>query len=611
MFMNVEITKLTDVKVEHYSGEAWTDFTPYLIGFNVTDHNINTVPHASLLLFGDRSDFDEYLNMPYRLIRIQTRPESVWQPIFYGYVSHPLTRKIAGTHSTINKIKLSLDCVGAANRLTKDYVSFDYYKLQSAISPHVGSENNWTYRRMIEDMLSNPDSGEDTGFVLHADVNEVGIDANIDRSCSWDRQTILEAVRIVCDRIGYDGYYAFDDTHTPGLYLQKYDDDQTVVAALDPPFINEPEYNYGDINDVFNHIYVWGGVDKGVPSDGDKWTEYGVEKYDPTIWSGETDSNDGTVTPSDVDNTDFAEDYRVNNKAIKFLHTGWSGIRIYGSARKIVTRAALNIANAGLTVDAANRISAINFNIHLFGGGEDAAGAKYGSLYAIDNSGNVIKYANVIALTNPTSASSFICDLAISVELGGNIALAEAGTDGRFGMWQYVSGADFNWADIRTLKIEVDTHFATATPAGEVGFTIDGLQFVGGYPIEPFQPYSTLLNRPVTDEVSKGYYGVSVLHHQDTLLTSFEQAQTEGQRLLNNLAYPHGTLTIQKGDVATTLLKPSMYVTVEGLKQRIADIQYDWHVKDKKVKVTYTLVDPAQPLPPIWTTQNELKRAIK
>jgi len=364
---------------------------------------------------------------------------------------------------------------------------------------------------------------------------------------------------------------------------------------------------------------VWGGVDAGMPSDGDKLTEFAVAKYDPAIWSGETDSNDGTVTPSDVNNTDFGVDYRVNSKAVKFLHTGWSGIHIYGSARKIVTRAALNIANASLTVDAANRISAVNFNIHLFGGGEDAAGAKYGSLYATDDSGNVIKCTNVIALTNPASTSSFICDLAISVELGGNIALAEAGTDGRFGVWQYVSGADFNWADIRTLKIEVNTHFSTATPAGEVGFTIDGLQFVGGYQIVPdFTGINPVgLNPSIYDETpapnnSILNYGLNHLHYQDTLITSFEQAQAEGRRVLENLREPHPTFTVTQSTCPSTQLKPSMLVDCEGVQRRLASIRYRWESKrPDRVFPTYTMVNATAPLPPIWSQDAQLKRAIK
>jgi hypothetical protein len=99
-------------------------------------------------------------------------------------------------------------------------------------------------------------------------------------------------IRTACDRIGYDGYFNVAFTGTPSVKLAAFNKDS--VETLTAPFRGEPEINYGSLSDVCNVIHCWGDVDAGVPSDGDRWTEYAVAKYDPAIWSAATYDINGT-----------------------------------------------------------------------------------------------------------------------------------------------------------------------------------------------------------------------------------------------------------------------------------------------------------------------------
>jgi hypothetical protein len=140
------------------------------------------------------------------------------------------------------------------------------------------------------------------------------------------------------------------------------------------------------------------------------------------------------------------------------------------------------------------------------------------------------------------------------------------------------------------------------------GHYIDGLQFGGGLKIDPFLWPS--LNPPATDGTSISTYGVHPFMHEDSQITSFEQAQAEASRLLTNLKNPIPTLTCVKKDYAT-LLYPSNVVTVGGVDYRIASLVYDWRSSDKSMHTQFNLTPKTSPLPPLWTQENVMRYFVK
>ncbi|MFA5307808.1 MAG: hypothetical protein WC365_10225, partial [Candidatus Babeliales bacterium] len=296
-----------DVDVQYYS-DAWHDLTSYLTAYQVQELGISEVSHAIVNLESARSDFTDFLAAPYKLIRIRNNPSSYY-PIFFGYVDDCHVRTLPGTIA--ERSKISLDLMGYEAKLAQDYITFDYYKHQSAISP-LADSNAYSYRDMIEAYLTYPDSTRDgtglsgTGFTVTAANAPTGIDAIIDGSCNWHKQSLFEATRTVCEHIGYDGYFPrfTSETFTPTINLYPYS--KNSAATLTAPFIEEPEYNYGSLNDVANIAFIWGGIDAGIPSDGDRLTEWAVTKY-PTYPAWTSNALEGNSTIADVDNTIISE----------------------------------------------------------------------------------------------------------------------------------------------------------------------------------------------------------------------------------------------------------------------------------------------------------------
>jgi len=230
---------MTSVKLESYIDSSWVDYTEFASFFNIQDDGIQRVPSAGILLEGDRADFTDILTQPLaNTVRIRIQPQSTWQTVFYGTVTHPTIAKIPGTHSTVDKVKLLLECQNLANKLAKNYVTFDYYALQSAISPYVESADALTYRKVIEDFIETPDSKVSltAWHPLNADVDVNGIDHVIEKSCSFERQSLLGALRTICDRIGYDGYFGTEAA--PGsINLTKYSAGGSSVLEIVAPYV--------------------------------------------------------------------------------------------------------------------------------------------------------------------------------------------------------------------------------------------------------------------------------------------------------------------------------------------------------------------------------------
>jgi hypothetical protein len=610
---------LPEIAVETYNGTTWENLTPHVIYVDSNETGVTRISNCTINFEGLRSDLDSLVSNPYRLLRFKFKdPNNNWHTPFFGYINQPHLKTTAGTIEA--RVKGSLDCLNFSALLDADYCTFDYWKLQSAINPQTSSDVAWTYRKMLGDILLYPDSRRlganpdpdmtAIDFTIEADIDADGLDHVIDSSCTWSQQTIFDVFRTVFDRVGYDGYYTCaSESATPKVKVAKFD--KAISAVFTAPYLGEPEYVGGALDTVRNRIYVWGGVDSGVPSDGDRWTEYAANKYTPHIWYGETGpTTDGTVTPYDVSNeTIFTQNiaYKTGAKCLYFDHTDYNG---HASGLTTVVSSVAKLAllfTETQIIDASNRFTSVSFFLKVEGGGESATHTKIGYLHLVDVDNNEIVYGQIFYIAQPHGINDFVKEYLIQVPLNEDI-------NGNYTVnpnnnWVYYNGSTtFDWSNILALKVRIDTYFASNKPA-QLKFYIDGLQFVGGLAIEPFKPYSAELNPPHYDSASKATHGLYVMHHQNSAISSFEQAYAEGERLLTNLKNPIPTLSFCK--VPTQLLWPGQVVSVDGSLQRLKSINYQWMNSDKKLRAKYQSVPRLSQLPPIWTEENMQKYLIK
>jgi hypothetical protein len=124
-------------------------------------------------------------------------------------------------------------------------------------------------------------------------------------------------------------------------------------------------------------------------------------------------------------------------------------------------------------------------------------------------------------------------------------------------------------------------------------------------------------NSPFIDSNSIALYGVHCLPAQDTLIDSFEYADREKWRLLNNLHQPIPTMDITV-PVLSNLVHPSDLVTVtvpqlniSAQLWRIFHIHYEWDTGNKRIYQTLGVTQQTKPLPPLWAQQPELRQAVR
>lgn len=611
-------TGVCPIKIEYYGSTSWVPLTVYATKFQVQETGITRIPSATVNLEGARSNLDTFITGMYRLIRISFSDRGIWQTIFYGYVNQPHVKSIAGTD--ISRCKINLDCLNFAARLDDDYVTYDYFKDQSALSPST-TVKAWTYRTMIENMLATPDSSRDNtntslgaiDFELVADNDEDGLDHVVESASTWTQQTIFDTIRTTLDRIGYDGYYYCNsETSTPQIIVGPFDKDS--VVSFSAPYLGEPEFVGGSLSNVKNVIFKWGDVDAGVPSDGDRWTELGATKYDPVVWAGQI--SDGSLTISDVDNAHFIVNAETETEVN--YGAGSKSIRFMGSDPAIQwITAQLNITNTeAQNIDCLVRCTSLNFAFYSISNTNFVVPLV---VSLVDANGQRINYSRKpatndvggtpIAVSIPVGFNNTINIFADATRVNGVINIDILDAEKYADQWYYTDGSsNFDWSNIRTAYFTVILPYGYV-PISNWGFELDGVQFAGGLKIEPFQPYSELLNPPSIDQTSIDTYGIHVLPLQDNSLMSFEQAAAEGDRLLANLKNTVNTLTFTK--TPTTLLYPGQVVSVDGTLQRLSAVTYDWSAETKKLIATYTAVAKLSPLPPIWTEENMQRYLIK
>ncbi|MDR0470721.1 MAG: hypothetical protein LBH79_03200 [Nitrososphaerota archaeon] len=618
-------SSVPEITVECYdqNNNAWQDHTNHVVGIDIRETGIQRISTAVINLEGQRSSLESILQTPHRLTRIQFRPPgtNTLTP-FYGYVNADHIKTTAGTIE--EHIKISLDCLNTAARLDDDTITFDYWQLQSAQTPY--TTNNWTYRKMLQNILEYPDSRaagahpSPIAFDIDAPNNPNGIDHVIDSGCNYQTHTIFDVIRTVCDRIGYDGYYYTEsNTIRPKIVLRPFQ--KTASAVFGPNYLREPEYFSGALSDIRNVIYVWGGIDTGYPPDGDRWTEYGYAKYNPRIWSATAD-NGRTATIGDYDHTPQGAligkqkpQYKKGNRCI------YAGSNGYNTQTPVFTLAANlhldRIPDIGPTgLNALHRTTHLNFLFLMAEYQNQSTGMvpiieKHGQktmFYLIDNSGNELRYTAVP--TNYSIANNNVItnnDYFFNLPIGTNAEIKPNGSNTN-NNWEQTRGEEFDWEHLNrfTTAVEITPHGGQNS---QFFLFIDSLQFSGGVKIDPFTMNALNISPVIKDQQSINNYGIHVMHLRDNEINSFEHAKVEATRVLANLKDPIPTMTFTV--VPTQLLWPGDIVQVSGAYHRIKEVHYNWLNTDKKLTATYTCVNQTSPLPPIWTEESYQKYLIK
>jgi hypothetical protein len=261
------------------------------------------------------------------------------------------------------------------------------------------------------------------------------------------------------------------------------------------------------------------------------------------------------------------------------------------------------------SVDTINRCKTLNFNfVTCFSDIDDGDYIWELYVYLTDTSG--VKIVQRIKGTGYEGSTTNHKEKAVSLTLG--TAIMPSIYTNSNDLWYYSSAGTFDWEHVQKVSIRLKITGTEAPISDYYGFAIDGLQFEGGYEIKPFEWYSKTLNPPVQDATSIAAYGMHPIHIQDTTISSFDQAQAEGARVIQNMKDPKPTLSVKKVLPETTQLYPSNVVTVASTEYRIKNIVYNWKYGDRKVtNVEYGLIGKTAPLPPIWTMINELRFLVK
>ena len=471
----------TPFEISYYDG-VWNNITPYVKQWTIDDAGIQKVPTLSAILRSSYSNLAPLLTSHHKPIRVLIAPDGInyYRP-FYGNIWHPHDGEpVTGT---VDHLQLALDARGVTQRLADDEVSYDYWADQAGTYP----TTLWTYLSMLRDMLLQPDSGYDTGIAV--DYGAGAITNAVDQSATFQSQTILDAVRAACDRIGYDGYSELN-VNMPTLYLRPFGSTASVANLIQP--FTKAKWDGGSLDDVINYVTVKGGTDSGMPI-GDRFTELAVSKYNPPIWSVVIYNGTGNTTLNDYTNAQF--------KTAKLGAGSWS---IKGTVQ---TRDGFGMyleldptANNGSGVyffDCLNRLGSLGFDVMHIGTTPSGVACNSFFVYLIDGSGNRIHYCwrpSENAMLQPSTPYHAIIDV------GKNIKIDPANPHPPIspsvqwevgGRWFYDVGfTTFDWSNVVKIRFCNFINTKDALVTKDWGLAIDNLQFIGGYPIDPFADFA-------------------------------------------------------------------------------------------------------------------------
>lgn len=516
---------------------SWTEITDDTKLIEVDCGNIAKLSYARIVLNNKNGQYTsgagEILNGKYLKIDADVREPSDPDNIFWGKIY----RKRGKQKGRKNPL-LALHCFGLDKKLMEDTITRDYRE-------EYLDGDDLTMQTVIEDMFANPDSGENTNFVLETDGGLITSTPPLD---NFRRTELLKAIQNIADNIGYDGYF-YMNGNVPTLYLKAIGTvNPSPAVTLADPFIEiNPTF---DIENVGNHIFAWGDIDIGFPSTKDEWTENDI-LTDWAAGSGDTRAVD-TVN------------YFYGAKSVKLTDTDDNNM-IEGTFTLPET---LDLTNG--------RFYYMSFMLR-YELTQTLRSLFPPQITLTDSSGNKIKHLG----GTPTSKHGIWNNYRRPIY---HVEIYDTTKDGE---WFYDTGSSFNWNLVSINFVTIGTFDITPDV-----MNIDGLYFIGGLRIDPFK--YPVLNPPKYDQPSIDAFGRMVMHVDDPLIRSFNQAQDVATYVL--AANKNEMKLVKCKKSAYTWLKANQNVTLTHSPWAISGtwrtihVHHDWSVKTQVLRTTTELV---------------------
>jgi len=540
-----------DIEVSYWDGSSWIDIIDYVYDFEVRDAGIKKIPMLTLRLHNENGRFtkaagSDALNMNDE-IRVRADVRGSWDTIFQGniYAFDPdqFIKGAPEPRSVLTVVARSK----YGQRCLRDTITHPYH------------DQGWFAQEAIVDFLANPDSGTNTGITLNTDSGSILTD---DFPTNPKKTTLLKAIQDACEKTGYLGW--FDDTNGT-LYLRKYRSPGTSLPTPSPSI--HYDHSNGlldvvpkkDIEDLKNYIFAWGSTDQGYPVL-DYWTEHGVTRWgsgvawDNGVFSGVLKDETALGIHPPVEGQDFIR--------VTAINAGQIGIRLKLQGADYVNPN--NPSNYYLNLNA-DRLQTIEFEI-----GPMVAGGPFTATVYLKDNANASGWRTSVALLN---------NIWNSISWG--VTTADHGA------WNTTAG--FDWSSIVTVSVTLDG----IVNANE-WFGLDALRFTGdGWSIDPFL-YPDW-NHPRYDSTSISNYGLSVHHHTDEEIKSFEDAYIEAGRILTENKDPYTRIRITEG--AKTWIHPGNAVIVtiptwdiNWANYRVEEVIHRYNAQTKLLRTTVDLI---------------------
>lgn len=652
-----------DVVISYWDGDSWEPLTAYARSFHIQDAGLLKIPTATVEIFNP-----EVLPSKNDRLRIWVDTTGVSYMPFYGKIKNIELTPILGT---TNKKNYSLVVYGLEKRLKNDTISWKYASEDSAdgdlwtfkdviedflVLPDSGYDTGMTLVTDSGDILNHvatyPIDFERTSLLdaLRRIAESIGYDgytyitgegagsANIkfvglgtlaaspvttltDPFVSEPK--LIEDIDEIRNYIliwgGVDQGYPSDADKYTERPIAKYSpslwealDEETITDSPTDTGTSTGSNNSTTLNDtgktwtadswIFHKIVITSGTGKGqVRNVSDNTTTQLT--VDPAWQTTPDDTSTYMIIMGD--NPTFTENLssdQLSRYSVKI--TKASGIY----------KLRFHIDRTGVSyLDLLYRYFNIKLSVLLDNLGGSFSNNSSVLVQLIDNDGNKIQKGNWAGDLYVFRTSYLGTEQnwgQISIPTGEEIDTANIKNKEHSNSWWQVTGSSFDGTKVKDVDIQIhDQDYQRA-------LYIDKLFFAGGLKIDPFQnpefypKYPSQNGDPANkDETSINDNDLGVYHHDNRDITSFEQADKEGTRILSVLKNPIKTVTLTKKGYAW--LRPNQTVTLNsstlGISSeswRTVELNLAW-VVNHPVYNTMKLVPAADGVPPAYSPSGE------
>jgi hypothetical protein len=548
---------------EAFPPSSWESLKEYALDFKVTNSGIFRTPLAELILKNTSGRYTGNGSLtlePHKLLRIRADVRGTIDTLFYGRIAN-----LESSSKRKKAEKLTITARGMTQKLLQDTIDKQYLDEQEQ------EAEDRTMKQVIEDLLTTPDSGFSTGITLVTDSGDI---TTVKAKHNFDRTTLLDAIKKICEYIGYVGYEEVSGSNI-NLHLYPYGW-QATNPAITIPANEEDRKNILErdfsrsLDELYNHIFVWADVIKYFPNL-DKFTENAVENG---YWTANNDET--TVTDENGD--------RINNKWVKIAKL--TGIIPHTDAILDLT----SLFPDGLDIDNKHLTALVfdyyvyepqgDINITLYDTNDDFItwhGLAHGA--CCDNEWWYI-YDIPLGKDHHLTTTPNMTEYTVFIGAGQNV-------------WHIPQNGSFNWI-IKKIRFRQYVH---AYQGKAFTTRIDGLHFEGSIPVNPIEnPELT-----ASDQTSINNYGRRIMHQPELTLKDYTLIHTFAEKILETTKNPLYKLTLKYG--AKTWIKPNQYVTVNipvyaisNEQWRIVEFLHEWSTNTKLLRTTFQLTPRYQPV---------------